>query len=176
MKIDSYNHHIVETIKSLPSFSKILIIGWVWTGKTTLVRSLFPDAYFMAEADWKQHIVAQRASLMPSELNRSEHNIKNYPIEALSRFEFVIYDDYGVADLSPAYIEKTLYWLDQRSRPFWDRQKKTIFTTNLNIEELKTREERIASRILEKCHVFVLDGPDRRQETTIYHHAPGETE
>ena len=173
MKIDQYTAHIVETIRGLPSFSKILITGWVWTGKTTLVKGLFPNAYFMAESEFKQNIVAQRAWLMPAEMNRSEHNIRNHPIEALSRFEYVIYDDYGVADLSPAYIEKTLYWLDHRQKPFWDRPKKTIFTTNLTIDELKTREERIASRILEKCHVFVLDGPDRRHDTTIYHHSGG---
>lgn len=171
MKIDEFNGHLVEALKELKetSFRNILIIWWVWVGKTTIVSQIFPDFFFMSEAKWKQHIVSGTWSLMPAEMNRSTFNVTNHPLEALSRFENVFYDDVGVADLSPAYIEKTLYWLDERRKPFWDRNKKTIFTTNLTLEELRWREERIASRILDHCHVFILDGPDRRQESTIYH-------
>lgn len=73
-------------------------------------------------------------------------SVKGFPLEALARYPRVIYDDIGTVELSEAYIEKTLYWLNERAK---SKEKRTVFTTNLTIEELEKREKRIFSRIVE---------------------------
>ena len=69
----------------------------------------------------------------------------------LSRVPTVIYDDIGTVELSEAYIEKTLYWLNERAK---SPNKRTVFTTNLTLEELKNREKRIFSRIIENAAII----------------------
>jgi DNA replication protein DnaC len=66
-------------------------------------------------------------------------------LEALSKFPIIVYDDYGTADLTSAYIEKMLYWINRRL----EKGLKTIITTNLTFKQFEERERRIASRLLE---------------------------
>jgi DNA replication protein DnaC len=63
----------------------------------------------------------------------------------------VIYDDLGVAEPTAAYLEKMLFWLDSV-----DKDKKTIITTNLSLEQIKKKDGRIYSRILKNCKVIEL--------------------
>lgn len=105
----------------------------------------------MDEPTFKQHIVAGNARLMkPEEFGIS---VKSYPLEALSRCQTVIYDDLGTVELSEAYIEKTLYWINERAKSL---QKRTVITTNLTIEELESREKRIFSRLCENAVILQM--------------------
>lgn len=151
--IDEHNQKAVESIKKLlvDGFKTLLVLGAVGTGKTHLVRSLIPHTVFMDEPTAKQYIVAGDMKLRPPE--EYGCSMKFYPLECLARSRTVIYDDLGTADPSAAYIEKTLYWLNERlSEPL----RQTVITTNLTLADLATREQRIASRILENAIILEL--------------------
>lgn len=104
------------------------------------------------ESEFKQHIVSSTAVMMPANAERNRTNLKMYPLEALAKFPSVIYDDMGVADLTAALCEKTLYWLNARIN---SPGKRTVVTTNLTLEDLKARESRIYSRLCQDA-VFVV--------------------
>ena len=78
-------------------------------------------------------------------------DIKMYPLEALVKKDYVIYDDLGVAEPTAAYLEKMLFRLDRV-----DQDKKTIITTNLSLQQIEARDARISSRILKDCKVIEL--------------------
>lgn len=98
--------------------------------------------YFISDAEFKMHLTSQNLVLRkPENWNDS---VEHYPLEALVKMPVVVYDDVGTVDLSPAYIEKTLYWLSSRDTP-----RITIFTTNLSPEQMAEREPRMYSRMCE---------------------------
>lgn len=162
--IDEDNKKAVEELQRLKQTGefKTLIIFWgvgVW--KTFLVKNIFNDFnYFIDEPEFKQQIVSGGARLRnPDEWSA---NLKTFPLEALAKFWAVIYDDYGTADLSPAYIEKMLYWINRRL----DKGLKTIITTNLTFKQFEEREKRIASRLMENGVLMEITGKDRRKKET----------
>lgn len=163
--IDKDNEKIVEKLKEIKEKNefKTLILFWgVGVGKTYLAKHIFNEHnYFIDEPEFKQQIVSGGARLRtPDEWSA---NLKTFPLEALAKFDFVIYDDYGTADLSPAYIEKMLYWINRRI----EKGFKTIITTNLTFKEFEAREKRIASRLTEKATLLQISGPDRRKKETL---------
>lgn len=161
--IDEYNKKAVEELQKLKQSDdfKTLILFWsVWTGKTFLVKNILHHDYFIDEAEFKQQIVSGGARLrQPEEWGASIHL---FPLEALAKMKTIIYDDYGTADLSPAYIEKMLYWINRRL----EKGLKTIITTNLTFKQFEEREKRIASRLLENGVLMEMTGPDRRKKKT----------
>jgi DNA replication protein DnaC len=161
--IDEENREAVEILRRLEQdwFKTLLILWGVWVGKTYLVKSILAHDYFIDEPTFKQHIVAGNARLMkPEEFGVS---VKSYPLEALSKCQSVIYDDLWTVELSEAYIEKTLYWINERSK---SKNKRTVITTNLTIQELETRERRIFSRLCENAVILQMLWKDRRKNTT----------
>ncbi len=98
--------------------------------------------------------------MKPEEFGTS---VRSYPLEALSRCPSVIYDDLGTVELSEAYIEKTLYWINERAK---SEKKRTVVTTNLTIRELEAREKRIFSRLCENAVILQMAGRDRRKTNT----------
>lgn len=65
----------------------------------------------------------------------------------------VVYDDYGTAEITEAYIDKFMYWLDERVN---NPNKQTIITSNLTLEEIEKREKRISSRMLFNAKVITV--------------------
>jgi len=164
MIIDEQNKKAVEELQKIKTENnfKTLVIFWgvgVW--KTYLVENIFTADYFIDEPEFKQLIVAGGARLRTPE--EFWTNTKLYPLEALSKAELVIYDDYGTADLSSSYIEKMLYWINKRLKK---KRFKTIITTNLTFKEFEAREKRIASRLTQNAILMEISWPDRRKKET----------
>lgn len=163
--VDKDNEKIIEKLKEIKKENnfKTLILFWgvgVW--KTFLVKNIFADhKYFIDEPEFKQQIVSGGARLRTPEEWGSW--INTFPLEALAKYDFIIYDDYWTADLSPAYIEKMLYWINRRT----EKGYKTIITTNLSYKEFEAREKRIASRLTERALLLEISGPDRRKKETL---------
>lgn len=164
MIIDEDNKKAVEALQKIKAENtfKTLVIFWgVGVGKTFLVQNIFAHDYFIDEPEFKQQIVSGGARLKtPDEWSA---NLKTFPLEALAKFWAVIYDDYGTADLSPAYIEKMLYWINRRQ----NKGLKTIITTNLTLKQFEEREKRIASRLMENAVLMEISGKDRRRKETV---------
>lgn len=162
MMIDDDNTKIISTIKRRKdSDYTALILSWgVGVGKTYLSKNLFPDYYFVPEVYFKQLNVAWQLRLRsPDEYKTS---MRDYPLEWLMKLEWVIYDDYWSAEKSEAYIEKMLFRLQRIDKS----NRRTIITTNLTPEEMKDRDERIYSRMMQNAVVLVLWWPDRRIQRT----------
>lgn len=92
-----------------------------------------------------------------------------YPLECLCRYNTVVYDDYGACEASTAYLEKTLYWINERKKRQEfannrgnDDHYTLVITTNLNGKEIKERDARIYSRLLENAYIVNLKWNDRR--------------
>ena len=167
IEIDKNNHKTIEKLKEIKQngFQTILLMWWVGVGKTFLARNIF-GGYFIDEPQFKQEIVAGNARLRnPEEWNCS---IDKFPLEALTKHKQVIYDDIGSVDCNETYIEKTLYWLNERAKKKTEKWNpfRTILTTNLTLDELEKREKRIFSRIMENCLIITLSWPDRREKNT----------
>lgn len=86
-----------------------------------------------------------------------------FPMEALKKKKCVIYDDYWVAKITEAYIEKMLFRLDRVDVD----DMKTIITTNLSIDEIKKRDQRLYSRMMKNAQILIITWPDRRLSNTI---------
>lgn len=79
------------------------------------------------------------------------------------RKDILLIDDLGAAKTSD-FVEETTYRLIN-SR--YNDMKPTIYTTNLALPDLKDAVgDRIASRLAEDCVRIVLDGPDRRRQSS----------
>ena len=167
MIIDDQNKRAIDVLTQLRDggYQTILITGGVWVGKTYLAREIF-QGYFIDEPHFKQHIVAGNARLRSPE----EYScwLDFFPLEAIAKYPSVIYDDIGSVDCNETYIEKTLYWLNERlkrkdanGKPF-----RTVITTNLSVDQLEAREKRIFSRIMENCVIITMGWHDRRELNT----------
>ena len=86
-----------------------------------------------------------------------------FPLEALLKKQGIIYDDYGVSEPTVAYNEKMMYRLDRVDH----QGKQTIITTNMSVKDMKLRDERIRSRIMQNCMILEIQGKDRRVKNTI---------
>ena len=81
-------------------------------------------------------------------------------IEKLIDLEVLIVDDIG-AEKPSDWVAETLYYLIN-SR--YENMKTTIFTSNLNLDELEDRiGDRIVTRIIEMCNVYEMKGENKRK-------------
>ena len=79
--------------------------------------------------------------------------------EKLKSCDLLILDDLGVEKASDWVIERLYSLINYRV----DEEKSMIITSNLTVEEIKTRlNARIASRIYGSCEIVNLVGEDRR--------------
>jgi len=139
-------------------FRNIVLLGPVGVGKTYIAKTLIKHDYFKDESEFKQELIS--GALKIRSQSQWDIPLSYYPLLMLAKRKLVIYDDYGVSDLTEAYIEKMLYWLNGRRQ----RELITVFTSNLTLEQIHAREKRIASRILENAVVIEMKGEDRRTQ------------
>jgi len=152
----------------------LLFTGPTGTGKTFTAEGIlkkFPGegvhekirTYSVSDAKFKQFVKSNMLTLRKPEDYKS--GLDNYPLEMMLRVKVLLYDDIGVSDTSEAYLRDFTFIIDERIK----KGLTTIFTTNLKQDELKEKlNERIVSRILFNTDVIVMDGKDRRSETTNY--------
>ncbi|MDY0394755.1 ATP-binding protein [Virgibacillus halophilus] len=80
-------------------------------------------------------------------------------LEVIKRVDLLVLDDLGAEHNTDWAISKVFEILDDRSG------KATIYTTNLNSEQLRERfNERNFSRLLENTKVIVMNGEDYRRK------------
>lgn len=167
IKLDDYN------------FDRWLIFCWsTGTWKTYLAKSLLDkyidsieeekrhklDWYFVSDWMFKQFVKSNQLILRTSK--DWEISITKFPLEMMTRSKLLIYDDIWVSDASDAYIRDLTFILDERIAKWFI----TIFTTNLNKEELQSKlNERIVSRMLYNSDIVVFKWEDRRlKDTKVY--------
>ena len=157
--VDDKNKKFINellTLRQSGEYQNILIMWKTGVWKTFVAKRIFDKSYFMDEQTFKQLLVAQQLTVRPqSEITTS---LDYFPLDALLKKSEVLYDDFWIAEPTPAYIEKCLYFLKRVDDP----KKKTIFTTNLSMEQIEKRDARIASRIMKNCKVIYVSGDDRR--------------
>lgn len=166
VEIDANNKPFVDYLnwEFKTNGKNLIVIGKPWIWKTHLCRQLIDHDYFISEPTFRQHIVNGTCVLRKPEEFGSD--LKYFPLEALAKKPVVIFDDYGKGAVTDAYLEKMYYWLDYRI----ERGYRTIITTNLSsLEEFKTRDKGIASRLMMNADIYICDGrKDRRiSETRI---------
>lgn len=158
-------------------FDRWLIFCWpTWTWKTYFAKWLLDrylskiyeksktDSYFITDGMFKQFVKSNQLTLRTAK--DREISIIKFPLEMMIRSKLLIYDDIWVSDATDAYIRDLTFILDERISKWFI----TIFTTNLNKEELQSKlNERIVSRMLYNSDIVVFTGEDKRlKDTKIY--------
>lgn len=163
---DEHNSKIIDRLLEIKqwiddwTYKKNLVFLWdVWVGKTYLAKTIFNSHYLVKEAEIKVLLSSNLLKRCPPEIFPIPY--PKYPLEALLKKQHIIYDDLWVAWFTESYIEKALYWLDERE----DWNKQTIFTTNFWIQELERHEKRIQSRVFRNADIVLLKWPDRRRSS-----------
>lgn len=90
-------------------------------------------------------------------------------LEVLAKGPAVIYDDLWVADYSPAFLEKTMYWLNKRSekkQQYPHADVRTVIVSNLTEDQIRKIDARLYSRIFENALVIKVSWRDRRTLNT----------
>ncbi len=150
----------LQFVKNYPDeYKNLLFFGTVGTGKTFLSKCIAREMlnrghsviYFSATALF--NILAQYSF----DTNNKEMLYKTY--EDLYNCDLVIIDDLGT-ELSNTFTNSQFFtFINERHL----RQKPIIISTNLNLEELKTRySERIFSRLTSNFIFRKFSGPDIR--------------
>ncbi len=149
--------------KLIDEGKKTIVINWdVWVGKTYTAKNIC-HTYFIDEPTYKVYLSSGNLRLRKPEEFWS--SIKNYPLEALSKCDIIVYDDFWSSEVTSAYIEKTLYRINRRL----DKWLVTIITTNLWEKKWKEFEPRITSRLSENAVFINIKWPDLRKENTLYY-------
>lgn len=145
----------------------LIVMGGVWVWKTHLVRNNTPwDLDFsISDNRFKEELNSWILQLPPPDI--FWESMYKYSLVSLSRKKIVLYDDLGSANITDAYLQKMKYWLDERiERQEKNKEMRTIFTTNLTLEDIKKMDERIASRIMLDWIFLTVSGEDLRKKTT----------
>jgi DNA replication protein DnaC len=152
--------YTLETVNFEPlTFEPMYVYGSNGTGKTThaAIRLL---GNIKRESDLKTHKFVS----VPAFLHELRQNFANDGVEDLiniySKCKFLVFDDIGSEKVTD-WVYQTLFLVVNYR---YEHMLSTIFTSNLDLDELAARlgDTRISSRIQEMCRVFELSGKDRR--------------
>lgn len=155
-KIEDVPERIKTCVDEFKASRKgIFISGGVGTGKTHI-------AYAIAKHIYGQKINVQvwnSAELMDA-IRRGYDKPFDETFEDLMKFRgLLILDDVGSEKLTE-WVAERFYLLVNRK---YNQMVPIVITSNFNIQQLAERiGERIASRIVEMCHIVELTGEDRR--------------
>lgn len=176
-KWEDVPEEIKKLFEEVPSTRRgIYIWGGVGTGKTHIAYALYRNAVA------KARILTKKAKSWSGEedsfdierpkfwnttelfreirldFDRKEYK-KRTEEELMTHRGILFIDDIGSEKLSDWVMETFYLVINKR----YNDNLPVVFTSNYNIEELGNRiGERIASRIVETCHIFELTGDDRR--------------
>jgi DNA replication protein DnaC len=144
----------------------VFIHGPVGTGKTHLGVALVKAAVENAvRAQRRATLLVTSAPALLSEIRSSFRDGSALSEDDLIRryasVEFLLVDDLGVERGTDFAVQVLYLIIDAR----YTAMRRTVFTSNLNVEEIAGRlGDRIASRICGMGTVLLLDGRDRRLE------------
>lgn len=150
----------LETIKQ--SRRGLYLHGGCGTGKTHVAYAIAKHFGFEKNFNTKIFGVAEILRLIRSDFDRinsykEEENTNFYTI--INYRGLLILDDLGAEKITE-WAEETLYAIVNKR---YEEMLPTIFTSNLNLEELAGRlGDRIVSRIAGSCDVVELQGKDKR--------------
>lgn len=143
----------------------LLLYGSVGTGKSFMAGCI------------TNAVLEQGYSAMMTSFSRIEKTLfgitsgKQEYIDNLNKYSLLVLDDFGV-ERSSEYMQEIVYnVIDGRNRV----NLPLIVTSNLTSQELKSpvgiQNQRIYSRILEKCHPIHVPGDDRRKQKAVSRYA-----
>lgn len=149
---------------------KFLVIMWdTWVWKTYAVKQVVQHIqnrdkriYMIDDPTRKAHLSSQNLKLRAPEDWGTPYSY--YPLEAMARYDYAVFDDFWSSWVTEAYIEKMLYWINARM----EKWLKTIITTNLSKEKFDKFEARIVSRISENALFITFTWDDLRKKTTQF--------
>lgn len=156
---DSQNKNHIQKLLDIKDDNKwlnLIIIWDVGVGKTFLATNLLPHDLFVSELKFKVELTTWNLRLAKPE---EYHSKNSFLLEQMIRKNTIIYDDYWTCALTTVYVERMIFWIDERMK----KRKRTIFTTNLSRENFENREKRISSRMLQDSIIMIMTWIDRRK-------------
>ncbi len=134
----------------------LYLFGGVGTGKTKLACTILNELAKRGVYGRFQRVTELLLKLMPSTDEAERDRIW----EQVTMAPVLVLDDLG-ADQGTDFSRRTLQALYDRRLDWGGR---TIFTSNLNLDDLQTflEDQRLPSRIVGECKVVKMDGPDWR--------------
>lgn len=150
-QIENLSEELKELIEKAVSEDKgIFIYGNTGVGKT-----YFLEAIANAKRANPENFVALLVEFRDA-MQKGSYFEK---LQDFTNKEYLFIDDIGAEKLSDFVLEFLYLIVNKR----YENMKRTIFATNLNIEEFEERYgERILSRIAEMCVIHELKGEDKR--------------
>lgn len=128
----------------------LFIYGNTGTGKTHTVHAL---------ANLKGEKVDNFVELLIEYRDYMQKGFYHEKLVEMLRGEYLFIDDIGSEKISDFVVEFLYIVVNKR----YENMKRTVFTTNLSLEEFGKRYgDRILSRIVEMCVLVELGGEDRR--------------
>lgn len=147
---------IREKVEGMKETRKGLFIhGGVGTGKTHIAYAIGKHTYGQ-----KTYVQVWNSAELMDAIRRGYDKPFDETFEDLMKFRgLLILDDVGSEKLTE-WVAERFYLLVNKK---YNQLIPVIFTSNFNIQQLADRiGERVASRIVEMCHIVELTGEDRR--------------
>lgn len=155
-KIEDAPESIRTRVEEIKTTRKgLFIFGGVGTGKTHIAYAIARHIY----GQKTQVQVLNSAELMDN-IRRGYDKPFDETFEELMKYRgLIILDDVGSEKLTE-WVAERFYLLVNRK---YNQMVPIIMTSNFSIQQLAERiGERVASRIVEMCHIVELTGEDRR--------------
>jgi DNA replication protein DnaC len=151
---DAHKDHLPpETIKAIEQCIEekkgLFFYGGTGTGKTYTLHALARD----------KGKVENFVDLLVDMRDAMQNGFYKQRLDELTREDHLFIDDIGAEKVSDFVIEFLYLVVNKR----YENTKRTVFSTNLSLEEFGSRYgERILSRIAEMCVFHEIAGEDRR--------------
>lgn len=136
-----------KVLKYVRSGHGLYIFGEVGSGKTLLAAHMMlasMKSYFVEKQGPQRHIFITVADLLDKIKESYNHETDDDITKLYGHVDFLVLDDLGVEKTSDWTVEKVYQIINTR----YEEMKPTIFTSNLNLNELsESIGDRISSRI-----------------------------
>lgn len=143
----------------------LYLVGPAGTGKSHLAYAIISRLIESSQVAAVAGAVPELLDMMRP--NQDKNQEAEERMELIKTADLVLLDDLGVEKETPWVMERLFLIINAR----YNAQLPTIITSNIPLEALETDQggktnlawERIVSRIVEMCHVVVMDGDDYRK-------------